>query len=433
MTSKRQAERRSILRGLAVAATIPTILARPAWSQANPLKITFGWPFANGTQGVEELAKRFSEEKKSIQVEVQVIPQAQFLPRLTTAFIGGQAPDCLGMSDAWLAQFAGGGWLSDLEDLFLASGIEKELVPASMRLARLYKGRAYYAGFVVEPYAVYYNKKHFAEAGISQPPRDVDEFRNVALKLTNRARNRYGYYVLGGSGWQFQQWSTWMVNHGGLGVANTMYDAQGKCVLSGAKHIEGLQKWLALYQVDKVSPPASATGTFQDQTNAFNAGQLGMVMGWGQYLSTLASGIGEENLGTAMPPTGPGGQFFFYGGNGFAINKNTPHRDACWEFIQYMLRPDNNARWNQQGGAIPTASKAWGAEWLKAPKFAAPMEMINRSSALINHPRYLPGYASFQTQFAPEQIQRTLLGKQTAGEHAKAIAGALDELKSKAS
>jgi len=432
MASNQLTDRRRVLRGLAVAATLPTILARPAWSQANPVKISFGWPFANGTQGIEELAKRFSEEKRTIQVEVQVIPQAQVLPRLTTAFTGGQAPDCLGMSDAWLAQFAGGGWLSDLEDLISASGIEKELVPASMQLARLYKGRAYYAGFVVEPYAVYYNKKHYAEAGISQAPRDVDEFRNTAIKLTNRARNRYGYYAMGGSGWQFQQWSTWMVNHGGLGVANTMYDAQGKCVLASAKHIEGLEKWLALYQVDKVSPPASATGTFQDQTNAFNAGQIGTVMGWGQYLSTLANGIGEENLGTALPPMGPAGQFFFYGGNGFGINKNTAHREACWEFIRFMLRADNNARWNQTGGAIPTARQAWSADWLKAPKYVAPMEMINRANALINNPRYLPGYGSFQTQFAPEQIQRTLLGRQTAAEHAKAVANALDELRAKA-
>jgi len=91
-----------------------------------------------------------------------------------------------------------------------------------------------------------------------------------------------------------------MVNHGGLGVNNTMYDAQGRCVLNGPKHVQGLEKWLALYQQDKVSPPASATTGSQDQTNAFNAGQLGMVMGWGAYLTTLPAGIGGI-LGSALP------------------------------------------------------------------------------------------------------------------------------------
>jgi multiple sugar transport system substrate-binding protein len=424
--------RRTVLRGLAAAAALPLARATPALAQPGPLKITFGWPFANGTQGIEELAKRFSGERKNIQVEVQVIPQAQVIPRLTTAFTGGQAPDCMGMSDAWLAQFANPGWLAGLDERLKSSGLDNEIVPASMQMARMIKKTAYYAGFQVEPYALYYNKRAFADAGVKDAPRDVDEFRKVAQKLTDRAKNRYGFYVLGGSGWQFQQWCGWMVNGGGVGADNTLYDAQGKCMLDTAKHVQGLENWLALYQTDKVSPPASATGTFQDQANAFNAQQLGMVMGWGAYLTMLAQGIGEDNLGTAMPPAGSAGQFFFYGGNGFAINAAAKDKDACWEFIRYLLKPEHNGRWNQQYGAIPAVQAAWSEDWLKAPKYQAPMEMLKRTSSLVNNPRYLPGYASFQNQFCPEQIQKTLLGKQSAQDHVKAVTVALNELQAKA-
>ena len=75
---------------------------------------------------------------------------------------------------------------------------------------------------------------------------------------------------------------------------------------------------------------------------------------------------------------------------------------------------------------------AWSADWLKAPKYQAPMDMLKRTSALVSNPRYLPGYASFQNQLAPEQIQKALLGKQTAQEFAKAIADAADALRAKA-
>jgi len=44
----------------------------------------------------------------------------------------------------------------------------------------------------------------------------------------------------------------------------------------------------------------------------------------------------------------------------------------------------------------------------------------------------LPGYGSFQIQFASEQIQKTLLGRQSAQEHAKVVADALNELRIKA-
>src|SRR5207247_8075390 len=113
MAYTQRARRRTVLRGLAAAAALPIVHATPVRAQPGPLKITFGWPFANGTQGIEDLAKRFSDEKKTVQVEVQVIPQTQVIPRLTTAFTGGQAPDCMAISDAWLAQFANHGCLDN--------------------------------------------------------------------------------------------------------------------------------------------------------------------------------------------------------------------------------------------------------------------------------------------------------------------------------
>jgi ABC-type glycerol-3-phosphate transport system substrate-binding protein len=155
-------------------------------------------------------------------------------------------------------------------------------------------------------------------------------------------------------------------------------------------------------------------------------------MGWGAYLTMLPQGIGEENVGTGIPPAGPAGQFAFYGGNGYAINAASKHKEASWEFIRYLLRPEHNSRWNQQYGAIPTVQSAWNDEWLKAPKYQAPLAMLRNTKALLQNPRYLPGYASFQNQFCPEQVQKTLLGRQTVQEHAKAVAEALNELRAKA-
>ena len=427
MTRRWGVSRRSFLAGVA-ATSAGALATRGSRAQTSPTKITFGWPFANGAQGMDDLAKRFSEAKKTIQVEVQVIPQVQVIPKLTTAFGGGSAPDALGMADAWLPQFAAPGWLENLSPYLAASGLEEDIVPAAQSFSRLYRNQPYVIGFIVEGYPLYYNKKMFSDAGLTRAPGDVDEFRDYAIKLTDAAQNRFGYYVLGGSGWQVQQWSTWMLNHGGLGVDRTFFDADGRCILNGAQHIAGLQKWLDLYQQHKVSPPASATGTFQDQANVFSAGQVAMVFGWGLYLTSLAAAIGEENLGSAIPPAGPAGRFVYYGGNGFALNAASPNKEAAWEFIEFLMQPENNEAWNREYGAIPTNVKSWDADWLRAPKYEAPLEMIRNTDLHMKWPRYLPGYASFQIQFTPEQTQKALLGRQTAAEHAEAVCGALNEL-----
>src|SRR5687767_10839066 len=56
-------QRRTLLRGLAAAAALPVLGIPAARAQPGPLKITIGWPFATGVAGIEDLAKRFSEEK----------------------------------------------------------------------------------------------------------------------------------------------------------------------------------------------------------------------------------------------------------------------------------------------------------------------------------------------------------------------------------
>lgn len=419
-------------RALLAAGAGALVLPGGARAQAQPARITFVWPFAGGERGMQQLVNRFNEQTRAIQVEMQIVPQVQAIPRLTTAFTGGAGPDCLAMSDSWLSQFAGGGWLENLDPLLVGTGIEQEIVPGSMQIARMLGGRAFYVGYMVEAYSLYWNRRLFQEAGLAEPPATTDAFRETAMKLTDARRNRFGYYALGGSGWQFQQWSTWMLNHGGAGVDRTMFDAEGRSVLAGSRHIEGLEKWVALYQRDRVSPPASATGTFQDQTNAFVAGQVAMVMGWGIGLSTLADGIGEANLGVAAMPAGPAGQYFYYAGNGFSVNAASRQKEAAWEFLRWLLRRDNMEAWNRDFGAIPANMTVWDAEWLRAPKYQAPMAMLRATDQLLRHPRHLPGYASFQTQFAPEQVQRTLLGRQTPAQQAQAVANALNELRARA-
>jgi ABC-type glycerol-3-phosphate transport system substrate-binding protein len=64
-----------------------------------------------------------------------------------------------------------------------------------------------------------------------------------------------------------------MITHSGLGVDNTLYDADNKCIFRNPDGIAGLQRWVSLYQDDKVSPEASVSATFNDAANAFNAGQ----------------------------------------------------------------------------------------------------------------------------------------------------------------
>lgn len=422
--------RRRMLRTLGAggAALVAGAVAPPRATRAQSrTKVAFAWPFAPTSQVFqEELAKRFMDRHKSIEVEVQIIPQTQAVPKLTAAFAGGAGPDCLALSHAWLAQFATGGFLESLEPHLRSSGLDRELVPPLLAEGRMVNNTAYSAGFLADAYGLYCSRQFLRDIGTAEPPRTVEEFAQYAKKMTDAGRNRYGYYVLGATGWSYNQWTTWMFAHGGLGVDQGFFDAGRRCVLRGDKHLDGLQRWLDLYRTDKVSPTASATGGWQDSANAFNAGQIGMLFGWMGLIGTFSRAIGPDRFVVAMPPAGPAGQFFYFGGNGYAINKQSKVKDAAWEYVRFLLTPEINGLLNKEWGAIPGNARAWQQEWLNSPAFSAPKAMVERVSALIRYPVYLPEWPNWFLTLCPPSIQKAILGQQTAKQHIDAVAPLLE-------
>ena len=386
------------------------------------VKISFMWPFVYAQPAQRDLVSQFNAQSKTIEVEDQIIPQTQVLPKLTIAFSGGTAPDVLAVPGSLYAQFAASGWLENLESRFKGSDLEKDLLPPAVKLSRIYKNTAYGVGYAIALYAMYYNKEHFKEANLPGPPRTLDEFRDYAKKLTNPSKNRYGYYLLGGSGWAFQQWSTWMIATGGLGVNNTFFDASNKCILDGPKHVAGVERFLALYQTDKVSPPASATGTFNDAANAFNAGQVSLVFGWLPYIASLSKGLGADKFEVAVPPGGEAGQFIHFGGGDvLAISSQSKYKDAAWEFIKFMMAARNIGEINKEA-PMPANVNVYGEKWMDNPHLTVPKQLVQMPEKLAMDPIYVPDYATFNINYSPEQIQKALLGQQTAQQFATNVA-----------
>lgn len=403
------------------------LLSGPGVAQDGRTQISYVWPFAAATGIQETLVERFNEQSETTEVELRILPQEGVVAALTTAFSAGEGPDVVAMSPGWLTQFAAAGWLEDLEERIAASDLEDALLPIALIQSRMYRDTAYMVGSVVDTYPLYYNRAHFAEAGIDAPPETLEEFAEVAAQLTSPRQNRYGYYQLGGPAWSFQQWSTWMLSHSGLGEDGSLYDADGTCVFRSPEAVAGLEDWVAMYREAQVSPQASATGTFNDAANAFNAGQVGMAFGFLGYIQNFTSGLGADGFGVAMPPSGPAGRFVHYGVNGFAVNAASQHKDAAWEFIEFLLTPEINALLNEDWGAIPAVEASLDAEYLRSEVFEIPRRMVQMEEALVHTPRELPEWGNFFVNYGPEQIQATLLGRQTPAEFAANVCTYLEE------
>jgi hypothetical protein len=66
------------------------------------------------------------------------------------------------------------------------------------------------------------------------------------------------------------------------------------------------------------------------------------------------------------------------------------------------------------------------AEYLKSPLFEAPKAMVQMTEAFVHTPRQLSDWAKFFETYGPEQIQKAMLGQQTAQQFATNVSDYLN-------
>ena len=131
-----------------------------------------------------------------ITVNLQVIGWADLLNRILAATTSGQGPDVLNIGNTWSASLQATGAFLPFDSATMSQiGDKSQFLSLSATGAAGQDpvGLPVYAN----AYGLYYNKKMFAAAGITNPPTTWDELISDGQKLTTGGH--YGLSVEGGS------------------------------------------------------------------------------------------------------------------------------------------------------------------------------------------------------------------------------------------
>ena len=91
--------------------------------------------------------------------------------------------------------------------------------------------------------ALYYNKKMFAAAGVSAPPKTLDEFVAVSKKVSSLP-GKYGYCLRGGAGGV----NAWMMFGAIAEGSDEFFKADGSSTFSDAGWIKGFSALADIYK-----------------------------------------------------------------------------------------------------------------------------------------------------------------------------------------
>lgn len=338
--------------------------------------------------------KKF-EKQTGIKVELEVVPWADLLNRILAATTSGQGPDVLNIGNTWSASLqATGALLPWNKENFDAIGGRDRFVESAVASAGAAGQDPAAVPLYSLAYALYYNKKSFAEAGIDKPPATWDELVAAGRKLSkngkwglgaegaNLSNNIHQVFVLG------QQ-------HGA-----DFFDAEGKPDFTSDGAVAAVKQYVDLMAKDRIIAPGNAEYAQNQSLTDFAKGRTAMVL-WQAAASTFASqGMKPEDWGAApVPvPSGTPGRGknvnSMVAGINMAVFKNTDNLDGAKKFVKFMTSDAEQKLLNKTYGSIPPVKAAQADEAFAAPGLAVLRETLATSAAPLPQ---VPNESQFET------------------------------------
>ncbi|GAA2086146.1 sugar ABC transporter substrate-binding protein [Streptomyces albiaxialis] len=310
-------------------------------SNAKPKELTY-WATNQGTS-LEHDKKvltpelRKFEKQTGIKVKLEVIPWSSLLDRILAAASSGQGPDVLNIGNTWSSSLQKGGSLLPFDDKTLAKVGGKDRFSPAALAATGAKGKAPAAVPLYSlTYALYYNKKHFEEAGIYKPPATWDELVEDGKKLTKDGRQ--GLAVEGGDPVENSHHAFVFAKQHGA----DFFDSEGKPTFDKPGNVKAVKQYVDFVARDKIAAKGNAEYAQRQSVKDFATGKASMLLWQAARSSLLANGMKTSEYGlapvplqSAKPPAGRKVTSMVAGIN-LAVFKNTDNTDGALKFVKFM-------------------------------------------------------------------------------------------------
>lgn len=323
------------------AGTVAILLSSTALVQAADVSFLTHWA-PDTVAKLEAAAATYSQAHPDTKITVRAVPFGDLLTTLRTSGGGAGGATIAGIYDAWLPDLAKDKLVAAVPEAIAAD--TKSNWPAGVVGAASIGGTLYGIPNEIDVYALNYNKKLFAEAGITEAPKTWDEFLAAAEKLTDKSKGQQGFGLI--NSWAagvLHPFSSLLVSNGGDLVVD------GKPTLDSEAAKQTFELYEKLIKSGYSDPAmatadANTTGPFLD---SFVSGKTGMIIMANWWESALKAGMGDNfaDIATAPIPVGPSGdtaRSISYSWMTVVNAKaSAEEQAAAWDFLNWLNGPES--------------------------------------------------------------------------------------------
>ncbi|TCQ82175.1 carbohydrate ABC transporter substrate-binding protein (CUT1 family) [Ochrobactrum sp. BH3] len=389
-----------------IAAAFATMLLSGTALADTTLKLVEVITSPERTKTLESIVAKFEAANPGTKVEIISLPWGESFQKFATMVSAGEIPDVMEMPDTWVSLYANNGMLENLEPYLEKWETTPDLTERALELGRSVKNTAYTLPYGFYLNAMFYNKKLLSEAGVSEPPKTMDEFVEASKKIA-ALPGKSGFCMRGGPGGL----NGWVIFAASMAGDNKFFNEDGTSTMNSEGWKKGITWMVDLYK-NGLAPKDSVNWGFNETVAGFYSGTCAFLNQDPDALIAIAERMKPEDFGVAIMPKGPDGKTFpTIGFAGWSMMSGSQNKDLSWKLISMLEGPEGNIEWNKRTGALPVLKSAQNDPFYSGEQFKGWFdELADKNVVPTVMPTYLEEFAFFKDSLVIKTSQEALLG-----------------------
>lgn len=306
-----------------------------------------GWSNLNEKQLLQQVIHDFEIKNPKIKVKYDVIAD-QYMDVLKTRLIGDTAADVFYLDALEAPELMSPDILEPLDNYITPKFDIKDFEPTLLN-AFQQNGKTYGLPKDFSTLALFYNKKAFETANLSQPPQTWEQLRQYSKKLTidknkDSRIEQYGFGIAPELARQY-----FMIKAFGGELINSAE----KAVFASPESLKGLQLIIDQYRQDKSAAQPTDVGTTSG-SEIFGQSKAAMVIEGTWLIPYLRQTFPKLKYATAEVPTVASKKGTMAYTVAYVMNKQSKHKSEAWQLISYLTGKEGMKAWTSGGFALPT-------------------------------------------------------------------------------
>ncbi|KAF1010113.1 MAG: hypothetical protein E5299_01760 [Burkholderia gladioli] len=389
-----------------IAAAFATMLLSGTALADTTLKLVEVITSPERTKTLESIVAKFEAANPGTKVEIISLPWGESFQKFATMVSAGEIPDVMEMPDTWVSLYANNGMLESLEPYLEKWETTPDLTERALELGRSVKNTAYTLPYGFYLNAMFYNKKLLSEAGVSEPPKTMDEFVEASKKIA-ALPGKSGFCMRNGPGGL----NGWVIFAASMAGDNKFFNEDRTSTMNSEGWKKGITWMVDLYK-NGLAPKDSVNRGFNETVAGFYSGTCAFLNQDPDALIAIAERMKPEDFGVAIMPKGPAGKTFpTIGFAGWSMMSGSQNKDLSWKQISMLEGPEGNIEWNKRTGALPVLKSAQNDPFYSGEQFKGWFdELADKNVVPTVMPTYLEEFAFFKDSLVIKTSQEALLG-----------------------